>query len=107
MILTLVQGPTETAPTLYQIPGDWSAYLDATFSPDAQHFGAVNTSLSRHKDRAGLHWEARGKLLELEELANVPGISWGELATIQEAARKIARRAGITREARREGCSLV
>lgn len=103
MILALVQGPTETAPTLYQIPGDWPAYLAATFSPDARRLGAVNTALSKHRDRDGLHWEAREKLYDLFDMACTPGISWGELATIQDAAEKIARRAGLLREARAAG----
>lgn len=103
MILALVQGPTETAPTLYQIPGDWPAYLAATFSPDALRLGAVNTALSKRRDRAGLKWEARGKLQNLFDMASTPGISWGELATIQAAAEKIARRAGLLREARENG----
>lgn len=104
MILALVQGPTETAPTLYQIPGDWPAYLAATFSPDARHLAAVNTALSsRHRDLNGLKWEARGKLHDLFDMACTPGISWGELATIQHAAEKIARRAGLLREARAAG----
>ena len=104
MILAIVQAPTETAPALYQIPGDWPAYLAATFSPDARRLAAVNTSLStKHRDRSGLHWEARAKLADLAEMQNTPGLSWGELATIQAAAEKLARRAGLLREARENG----
>lgn len=103
MILALVQAPTETAPTLYQIPGDWPGYLAATFSPDARRLAAVNTALSKHRDRDGLHWEAREKLNDLFDMACTPGISYGELATIQSAAEKIARRAGLLREARAVG----
>lgn len=104
MILAVIQAPTETAPALYQIPGDWSEYRRATFSPDALHLAAVNTALStKHRDRIGLHWEARAKLAELAEMQNIPGLSWGELATIQAAAEKPARRAGLLREARENG----
>lgn len=104
MILALVQGPTETAPSLYQIPGDWPQYLAATFSPDARRLAAVDTALStKHRDRDGLKWEARAKLYDLFDMACTPGISWGELATIQDAAEKIARRAGLLREARANG----
>lgn len=104
MILAIVQAPTATAPDLYCIPGDWPRYLNATFSPDALHLAAVNTALSaKHRDRTGLHWEARAKLAELAEMQSIPGLSWGELATIQAAAEKLARRAGLLREARENG----
>lgn len=104
MILAVIQAPTENAPTLYQIPGDWPEYRRATFSPDARRLAAVNTALSaKHRDRTGLHWEARAKLAELAEMQNIPGLSWAELATIQAAAEKLARRAGLVREAKENG----
>lgn len=104
MILAVVQAPTATAPDLYCIPGDWPRYLNATFSPEARHLAAVNTALSsRHRDRDGLKWEARGKLYEIQDAAAIPGLSWGELAILQQAAEKIARRAGLLREARANG----
>lgn len=46
---------------------------------------------------------ARMELVNLQEAASLPGLSWGEIAEIQWRAENVARRAGLLREARASG----
>ena len=106
MILAAIKEPGAERADLYTLPGDWTEYLAATFNPDAQRISAANTRLSG-KDRTSWRWQAEAILHDLEDLAFCEQWSYSELATIQEAARNVAKRAGIIREARAAGCIIL
>ena len=101
MILALVQAPGEL-PTLYRCPRQWSEYLDATFSPESVVYAVVNTAL-HGKSYAQLKRDAEKKLRIISGMETRPGLSFSELFTLQRAAEKIARRAGLMTEARANG----
>jgi hypothetical protein len=101
MILALVQAPGEL-PTLYRCPRQWAEYLDATFSPESTVYAVCNTALSG-KTYSQIKRDARKKLRLLSAMQSRPGLSYAELATIQNAAEKISRRAGLIQEARENG----
>lgn len=101
MILALVQTPGEL-PTLYRCPRQWSEYLAATFSPESVVYAVVNTAL-RGRTYAQIKRDAEKKLRIISGMESRPGLSYSELFTLQRAAEKIARRAGLMTEARENG----
>ena len=60
---------------------------------------AANTAITR-TDYTGNKWQAREALIELQKVMFSGDLSYGELAELQEAAERIARRYGLLREAR-------
>lgn len=77
----------------------WDQFHAATFSPELDITSVwYDKPLTRNKDKA------RDTLSRISD-ALYCGTSWsyGELATIYQSAEKIARRAGLVREARENG----
>lgn len=81
----------------------WDQYHAATFSP--YHNTTVfsvpafipgrNYRERKHSTENALH--------RAERIMEAPGLSWGELAEIKAECERIARRAGLLREARENG----
>lgn len=78
----------------------WDQFHAATFSPELD-ISAVwsDKPLTRNKDKA------RDTLLQISDALYSGNVCWsyGELATIYQSTEKIARRAGLVREARENG----
>lgn len=106
MVLAIIKRPGEYFPELWTMgkrgTDSWDAFHAATFSPEAETLAAVSTEISG-TDYQSRKQQASGILWDLQNAASVPGLSMGELATIREEAEKIARRAGLLREARENG----
>lgn len=101
MIFALVQAPGEL-PTLYRCPRQWAEYLSATFSPESITYAVVNTAL-HGKTYSAIKRDAEKKLRIISGMQSRPGLSISEFFTLQRAAEKIARRAGLLTEARENG----
>lgn len=87
----------ESSASLYFF-GSWREYAEAVFTPEIDFlrtFSAVRLT----KDKS----TARKQLINIQEAQAEPGLSYAELAKLQEIAHKIARRAGLVREARENG----
>lgn len=98
MIYAVLKEPDEIEPGLYCFD-TWDQFHAATFSPELDITAVWNDKpLTRNKEKA------RDELHQISD-ALYRGYAWsyGELATIYQSAERIARRAGLIREARENG----
>lgn len=103
MVFAIIQTPGEL-PELKTF-NDWTGYRATR--PERRKYGiktraAVSTAIygTSYQSRKA---QSHGILCDLANAASIPGLSMGELATIQDEAEKVARRAGLLREARENG----
>lgn len=84
----------------------WDAYHAATFRPYSTSAAAavfsVPAFIPGRNYRERKH-SAENALHRAERIMETPGLSWGELAEIKAECERIARRAGLLREARENG----
>ena len=104
MIYAAIREDAEPLPTIYRFR-DWNEYRRETWSPERTVEAVASTEIggTRSRDRTGLKWRTRARLAEIQEVMQTPGLSWAELADLQNVAEKLARRAGLIREARENG----
>lgn len=74
----------------------WEDYHRDTFSPDADIYAVVPFRISG-RTYAERKESARQTAVNFQA-AELPGLSWGELATIQEWFYKVGKRYGLIRE---------
>lgn len=98
MIYAVMRTDEDPRPTLYRFR-DWTEYRRETWSPARMVEAVASTEISR-SGYTGSKWQARARLAEIQEVETVPGLSYGELAALQDVAERIARRYGLLREAR-------
>ena len=98
MIYAVMRTEDEPRPTLYRFR-DWEEYRRETWSPARTVEAVASTEIGK-TGYTGSKWAARARLAEIQEVETVPGLSYGELATLQDVAERIARRYGLLREAR-------
>lgn len=101
MIYAVLEMQNENETGLYQFE-TWDAYNAATFSPETITYAVVNTAL-RGKTYSAIKRDAEKKMRIISGMQSRPGLSFSELFTLQRAAEKIARRAGLLTEARENG----
>lgn len=104
MIYAVMQPKGETLPALYTFKS-WSEYRAALRAERNGNRNPVKVfrSMSTEITRTGYRSEkaqAYNILLEFSDLQSVPGLSWGELSTLENHAERIARRYGHLEEAR-------
>lgn len=98
MIYAVFEMPDESENGLYQFE-TWDAFHAATFSPEIIPVAVWEPGKGYTRDKG----RAQMELINLQQAASIPGISWGELWEIQNRAENVARRAGLLREARENG----
>lgn len=99
MIYAVLREPDEKRPGLYCFT-NYPDFFSCTFSPELEHIAAWSDKLTtRDKE------QARDLLRRISDALFCPEASWSyrELATITASAERIARRAGLLREARENG----
>ena len=101
MIYAVMRTEEDPQPTLYRFR-DWTEYRRETWSPERTVEAVASTEIGK-TGYTGSKWAARARLQELQDVQSAPGLSYGELATLQNVAERIARRYGLLREARENG----
>lgn len=99
MIYAVLREKDEKRPGLYCFT-NYPDFFSCTFSPDLEHIAAWSDKpATRDKE------QARDLLRRISDALFCPETSWsyGELSTIYQSAKKIARRARLVREAKENG----
>lgn len=86
----------------------WEAYREALRAERNGNRNRVKVLATASTEISGRNYQSKKAqagniLLDFSNILSAGDLSYGELATIQEAAEKIARRAGLLREARANG----